>query len=105
MEKYIYLEETQRATADAVRSHGTSQVKLSPKRDERLQKEPRKLRVCRYSEYASFNEYLADLYKEVSQAKRFPKPKALRVRAHSNRSLFCKYHNGFEHKTKDGYDF
>ena len=33
-----------------------------------------------------------------------PKPKALRVRANTNRSLFCEYHNGFGHKTEDCYN-
>ena len=36
---------------------------------------------------------------------RFLKPKALRVRANTNRSLFCEYHNSFGHKTEDCYDF
>ena len=47
---------------------------------------------------------LADLYKEVGQVEKFPKPKAIRVRANTNRSLFCEYHNGFGHKMEDCYD-
>ena len=48
---------------------------------------------------------LANLYKEVGQMERFPKLKVIRVRANTNRSLFCEYHNGFGHKTEDCYDF
>ena len=47
---------------------------------------------------------LADLYSEVEQVEKFLKPKAIRVRANTNRSLFCEYHNGFGHKTEDCYD-
>ena len=35
---------------------------------------------------------------------RFPKPKAIQVKANTNRSLSCEYHNGFGHKTKDYYN-
>ena len=47
---------------------------------------------------------LADLYREVGQVEKFPKPKAIRVRANTNRSLFCEHHNSFGHKTEDCYD-
>ena len=45
-----------------------------------------------------------DLYKELRQTKKFPKPKAFRVRVNTNRSLFYECHNNFEHKTEDCYD-
>lgn len=35
---------------------------------------------------------------------RFSKPKALRVKANINRSLFYEYHSGFEHRIKDCYN-
>ena len=47
---------------------------------------------------------LADLYKEVEQVERFPKPKALWVRANTNKYLFCEYYNSFGYKTEDCYD-
>lgn len=47
---------------------------------------------------------LADLFRKVGQVERFPKPKALKTRASTNKSLFCEYHNGFEHRTKDCYE-
>ena len=50
------------------------------------------------------NMSLIDLFREVRQAERFPKSKALKTRASTNRSLFCKYHNGFGHRTEDCYD-
>ena len=58
----------------------------------------------RFHEYTPFNVFLADLYKEVRQVERFPKPKVIRVRANTNMSLFCEYHNGFRHKIDDCYD-
>ena len=68
-------------------------------------KEPRAPRVERYHDYTPLNVSLTNLYKEVGQVKRFPKPKALRVKANTNRSLFYEYYNGFGYKTEDCYDF
>ena len=50
------------------------------------------IRVKEYHDYTPFNMSLADLYKEVKQTERFPKPKALQVRADANKSLFYEYH-------------
>ena len=47
---------------------------------------------------------LADLYKEVGKTKQCPWPKVLLVRATTSKSLFCEYHNGFEHQTEDCHD-
>ena len=40
---------------------------------------------------------LADLFLEVVQVEKFPKPKTLKNRASTNKSLFYEYHNGFGH--------
>ena len=47
---------------------------------------------------------LANLYKEIREVEKFPKPKALQVRVNTNKSLFYEYHNGFGHKTEDCYN-
>ena len=62
-------------------------------------------RIYRYHEYIPLNVSQTDPYKEVGQVERFSKPKALKTRASTNKSLFCKYHNGFGYRTKDCYDF
>ena len=61
-------------------------------------------RVERYHHYTPLNVSLADLYKEFEQMERFPWSKELRVRANTNRSLFCEYHNRFRHKMANCYD-
>ena len=99
---YIYLEETQKAMANLVKKQ--AKKKPTPQHEERQRKEARAPRVGRYHDYTPFKVSLADLYKEVGQVEKFPKPKALQVRANTNRSLFYKYRNGFGHKTKDCYD-
>ena len=55
-------------------------------------------RADKYHEYTLFNMSFVDQFREVRQVERFPKLKALKIRANTNRSLFCEYNNGFGHK-------
>ena len=41
---------------------------------------------------------------KLDKLKDFPKPKALKTSANTNKPLFCEYHNSYRHKTKDCYD-
>ena len=102
VERYIYLEETQRATASLAKNQ--AEKKSGPQYEERQKKEPKAPRVGRFHDYTPLSVSLADLYREVGQVEKFLKAKAIRVRANTNRSLFCEYHNGFGHKTEDCYD-
>ena len=102
MERYIYLEETQRAKTSSVKNQ--AEKKPGAQYEERQKKEPRAPRVGRFHHYTPLSMSLADLNREVGQVEKFPKPKAIRVRANTNRSLFCEYHNSFGHKTEDCYD-
>ena len=55
------------------------------------EKSPRKetrMKVGRYHKYTPLNVSLANLYKEIGQVERFPKPKALKIKDITNRSLF-----------------
>ena len=101
-ERYIYLEETQRTTANSAKNQ--VEKKLGLQYEEHQKKEPSELRVGRFHDYTSLCVSLADLYREVGQVEKFPKLKAIWVQANTNRSLFCEYHNGFGHKTEDCYD-
>ena len=101
VERYIYLEKTQRATTNSTKNQ--VEKNPGPQHEKRPKKEPRALRVRRFHYYTPLNVSLANLYKEVRQVERFPKPKVIRLRANTNRSLFCEYHNGFGHKTEDCY--
>ena len=100
--RYIYLEETQKATTSCAKNQ--AEKNPCPQYEERQKKEPRAPGVRRFHDYTPLNVSLTDLYREVGQVEKFPKPKAIRVRANTNRSLFCEYHNGFGHKTEDCYD-
>ena len=101
-EKYIYLEETQRATASSIKNQ--AEKKPGPQYEEHQKKELRAPRVRRFHDYTPLSVYLADLYREVGQVEIFPKPKAIRVRANTNKSLFYEYHNSFGHKTENCYN-
>ena len=61
-------------------------------------------RASKYHEYKPLNVSLSEMFREVGQVERFPKPKILKMRANTNKSLFCEYHNGFGHRTEDCYD-
>ena len=99
-EKYIFLEETEKAIANS----GRNQTEWkNANQDERPRKETH-LRAGKYHEYTPLNVSLADLFREVGQVERLPKPKTLKTRASTNRSLFCEYHNDFGYKTEDCYD-
>ena len=101
-ERYIYLEETQRATSTSAKNQ--TGKKPGSQYEERQKKEPMALRVERFHNDNPLNVSLADLYREVGQVEKFLKPKAIRVRANTYSSLFCENHNGFRHKTEGCYD-
>ena len=61
-------------------------------------------RVGKYHEYNPLNVSLSELFREVGQVESFLKPKVLKMRANTNKSLFCEYHNGFGHRTEGCYD-
>ena len=82
----------------------SSWEKAEPTAGRASAKEAQILRVGRYHDYIAFTVSLADLYKEIGQVERSPKPKGLRVKVNTSRSLFCEYHNSFGHNTKDCYD-
>ena len=98
VEKYMFLKETEKSTTNS----GRSQTKK--KSNEKRPRKETHMRVRRYHEYTPLNVSIIDLYKEVGQVERFPKSKALKTRASTNMSLFCEYHNSFEHRTEDCYD-
>ena len=100
VEKYIFLEEIEKATANPKRHQSD---KKTGGQDEHPRKDVR-ARAGKYSEYTPLNVSLSELFREVGQVERFPKPKILKMRANTNKSLFCEYHNGFGHKTEDCYD-
>ena len=102
IEQYIFLKKTKIATANSGRNQAKKESNAN--QEEHLRKEAQTSRVRRYHEYSPLNMFLANLYGEVGQVQRFAKPKALKTRANTNRSLFCKYHNGFGHKIEDCYD-
>ena len=99
-EKYIFLEETGEAATNS-RRHQSD--KKAGGQDEHWRKG-----ICskasKYNEYTPLNVSLSKLFWEVGQVERFLKPKILKMRANTNKSLFCEYHNGFEHRTEDCYD-
>ena len=101
-EKYIYFEETQRTIANSVKNHGA--IRSSWQTEEHPRKESCIPKFEKYRDYTPLIVSLVDLYKEVGKTERFLKPKALQVRANTNKSLSCEYHNGFGHRTKDCYD-
>ena len=74
-ERYIYLEETQKATTNSVKTQ--AEKKQGPQHGEHPKKEPRAPKVGRFHDYTLLNVSLADLYKEVGQVKRFLKPKVI----------------------------
>ena len=100
-EKYTFLEETKKATTNLGRNQ--TEKKLNANQEERPRKETR-AKVGRYHEYTLLNVSLTNLYREVRQVERFPKLNALKIRASTNKALFCEYHNSFEHWTKDCYN-
>ena len=102
VERYIYLEEMQKATANSGKNQ--AERKSGPQQKEHPRKEARAPKVGRYHDYTPLNMSLTDLYREVRQVEPFPKPKALWVRSNTNRSLFYEYYNGFGHKTKNCYN-
>ena len=69
VEKDIFLEEIERATTNS----GRNQTKKKCN-EERPRKEA-SMRVRRYHVYTPLNISLTDIYKEVRQVERFPKPK------------------------------
>ena len=73
--RYIYLEETQRATASSAKNQ--AKKKPGPQYEEHQKKEPRASRVGRFHDYTPLSVSLADLYREVRQVEKFPKPKAI----------------------------
>ena len=85
-EKYIFLEEPEKATSNSGRHQTEKKPNANP--EERSRKKTGVV-VERYHEYTFLNVSLADLYREVGQVERFPKPKALKTRASTNMSLFC----------------
>ena len=80
MERYIYLEETQKATTNSRKNQ--AEKKPGPHHEERQKKEPRAPKVGRFHDYTPLNVSLANLYKEVGQVKGFSNPKVVRVRAY-----------------------
>ena len=100
VEKYIFPEETEKATANPGRHQSD---KKTGGQDEHSRKD-----VCsragKYNEYTPLNVSLCELIRELGQVERFPKPKILKMRANTNKSFFCEYHNGFGHRTEDCYD-
>ena len=61
--RYIYLEETQKATTNSVKTQ--AEKKPGPQHEESPKKETRAVRVGRFQDYTPLNVSLADLYKEV----------------------------------------
>ena len=76
-EKYIYLEETQRATTSLAKNQ--AEKKPGPQYEERQKKESRTPRVERFHDYTPLSVSLADLYREVGQVEKFPKSKVIQV--------------------------
>lgn len=70
VERYIFLEEIEKATTNPRRSQSKKKSN-----EERSRKEAC-TRVGRYHEYTPLNVSLTNLYKEVGQVERFPKPKS-----------------------------
>ena len=62
-ERYIYLEETQRATANSAKGQAEKMPGLQ--HEERQRKELRAPRVGRHYDCTPLNMFLADSYKEV----------------------------------------
>ena len=54
-----------------------AEKKSGPQHEERPKKEPMALSVERFHDYPPLNVSLDNLYKEVRQVERFPKPKAI----------------------------
>ena len=75
-EKYIYLKETQRAMVNSAKSQAENNPGLQY--EEHQKKEPKASKVGRFHDYTSLSVSLADLYREVGQVEKFPKPKAIR---------------------------
>ena len=98
--KYIFLEEIEKATANSGRHQSD---KKAGGQDEHPRKDTHS-RAGKYNEYNPLNVSLSELFREVAQFESFPKPKILKMRATTKKSLLCKYHNGFGHKMEDCYD-
>ena len=98
-EKYIFLEETEKVTANPGRHQS----------DKKVVKTNTQGRTCIQGPVNTMsiplNVSLSELFREAGQVERFPKPKVLKMRANTNKSLFCEYHNGFGHRTEDCNDF
>ena len=63
VERYIYLEETQKAMANSGKNHGAQRSSLQ--REERLRREAQTPRVEKFCNYTPLNVSLTNLYKEV----------------------------------------
>ncbi|XP_057746100.1 uncharacterized protein LOC130965349 [Arachis stenosperma] len=112
--EYINDEEVSRVVAANKRQSGYGQARQSggdgerakeKAKEEASNKAPRPFpRVGKFTNYTPLTLPIVEVYQQIAEKGILPKPRPLKDRTGGNKSLYCDYHKGYGHQTRDCFD-
>ncbi|XP_057720290.1 uncharacterized protein LOC130934770 [Arachis stenosperma] len=87
------------------RQHGNGERQKEHARDGGPSRTPRPFpRVGKFTNYTPLTLPIIEVYQQIVEKEILSKPRPLKDRTGGNKSLYCDYHKGYEHKTHDYFD-
>ncbi|XP_015938985.1 uncharacterized protein LOC107464578 [Arachis duranensis] len=87
------------------RQHGNGERQKEHARDGGPSKTPRLFpRIGKFTNYTPLTLPIIEVYQQIAEKGILSKPRPLKDRTMGNKSLYCDYHKGYEHKTQDCFD-